>query len=365
MAADTTSRDIDVLHVCADRKIGVPRCPSPHCNWIRGRRSVGRRVAAVTLLALAFACWPLESPAQSADSATTSPSTRQQRDDAWWTGPMLAPSPNTLPPGHFLVEPYLYDVRTPNTNGFGSLTYINYGIANNFTVGVIPTFGFTMVSEGTNSSGIGVGDLSLLAQYRLNQYREGSWMPTTAIVVQEGLPMGKYDRLGSRPSDGLGGGAYTTQLAFYSQTFFWMPNGRILRARFDVSNTFSNSVRVEDVSVYGTSAGFRGRARPGTSQFVDLAGEYSATQRWVAALDLFYRHAASTRVAGYDSLDPASMRSPSVLFESGSSDAFGFAPGIEYNWTPKVGVLLAARIILKGHNSASSVTPALALNMFF
>jgi len=37
---------------------------------------------------------------------------RQSLDDAWWSGPMLAPSAATLPRGHFLVEPYFYDVST-------------------------------------------------------------------------------------------------------------------------------------------------------------------------------------------------------------------------------------------------------------
>ena len=37
-------------------------------------------------------------------------SDRQSLDDAWWTGPMLAPSAATLPQGHFLIEPYFYDV---------------------------------------------------------------------------------------------------------------------------------------------------------------------------------------------------------------------------------------------------------------
>jgi hypothetical protein len=299
---------------------------------------------------------------QAADSSVREAPARQSTDDAWWTGPMLAASPNTLPRGHFLVEPYVFDVRTPRTNGFGSLTYINYGVANRFTVGVIPTFGFTMLSEGTNSSGIGVGDLSLLAQYRLTQFHTGSRIPTTAIVVQEGLPLGRYDRLGSRPSDGMGGGAYTTQLSIYSQTFFWMPNGRLLRTRLDVSNTFASSVHVEDVSVYGTNDGFRGRARPGMSQFVDLAGEYSVTQRWVLAMDLFFRHGASTRVSGHDTLD---SENAGVAFESGGSNAFGVAPGLEYNWSPRFGVLAAARIFFEGHNSASSVTPAIAVNMFF
>jgi hypothetical protein len=296
----------------------------------------------------------------------TDSSARQSTDNAWWTGPMLAASPNTLPPGHFLVEPYVFDVRTPHTNGFGSLTYVNYGVANNFTVGLIPTFGFNMLSDGTNSSGIGVGDLSVLAQYRLTQFHQGSWMPTTALVVQEGVPLGKYDKLGSRPSDGLGGGAYTTQLSLYSQTYFWMPNGRILRTRLDISNTFSNSVHVQDVSVFGTGTGFRGHASPGTTQFVDLAGEYSVTERWVLGMDLTFHHGANTRVAGYNVLDLESTPSPpSIVFDSGSNDAFGFAPAIEYNWTPKLGVLLGTRIILAGHNSTSSVTPALALNMFY
>jgi hypothetical protein len=321
-----------------------------------------------SLLVLGLPCVAISAllPSLALSQGADSSSARQSTDDAWWTGPMLAASPNTLPPGHFLVEPYVFDVRTPHTNGFGSLTYINYGLANNFTIGLIPTFGFNMLSDGTNSSGIGVGDLSLLAQYRLTKFQAGSWVPTTAIVLQEGLPTGKFDKLGSRPSDGLGGGAYTTQLSIYSQTYFWMPNGRILRTRLDVSNTFSNSVHIEDVSVYGTSTGFRGRASPGTSQFVDLAGEYSVTQRWVLGIDLTFKHAASTRVAGFDSLDPESTQSPpSIVFDSGSSDAFGFAPAIEYNWNPRFGVLLGTRIILAGHNTTSSITPALALNMFY
>src|SRR5438874_9391571 len=36
----------------------------------------------------------------------------QSREDAWWTGPMLAPSAATLPTGHMLLEPYLFDVMT-------------------------------------------------------------------------------------------------------------------------------------------------------------------------------------------------------------------------------------------------------------
>ena len=145
-----------------------------------------------------------------------------------------------------------------------------------------------------------------------------------------------------------------------------MPNGRILRSRLDVSQAFSNSVRVHDVSVYGTGEGFRGRAQPGHSTFADLAGEYSMTQRWVLALDAFYRHGGNTQVSGTVPLGPGDgAESPNILMNSGTSDGFGIAPGIEYNWTPRFGLLLATRIIFAGHNTTSSLTPAVALSMFY
>jgi hypothetical protein len=305
----------------------------------------------------------------------TSPSAvlRQSLDDAWWTGPMLAPSANTLPQGHFLIEPYLYDVTTqgfynssgsrigvPHGNSFGSLTYALYGVGNKFTVGMIPTFGYNEVSNSPSSAGIGVGDLTLQAQYRLHLFRENSWIPTMSIAVQETLPTGKYDQLGNRPSDGLGAGSFTTTPAFYSQTFFWLPNGRILRMRFNIAPSFSRSASVQDVSVYGTSAGFRGQVKPGSSIFVDAAWEYSVTKHWVLAVDATYRHQANTPVTGYNISDPTQP----VRLNSGSTVAFGLAPAIEYNFTHNLGVLLGARVIPAGRNTGFTITPAVAINFF-
>src|SRR5690348_4368615 len=141
---------------------------------------------------------------------------RQSLEDAWWTGPMLAPSAATLPRGHFLIEPYLYDITSPHSNGFGSLTYVNYGLADKLTVGMIPIFGFNKINNGPSSSGVGVGDLTLQTQYGLTKFHDGSWIPTTSFAVQETLPTGKYDQLGDRLSDGLGSGAFTTTVALYS-----------------------------------------------------------------------------------------------------------------------------------------------------
>jgi hypothetical protein len=301
--------------------------------------------------------------AQQEDASRPSAVVRQSLDDAWWTGPMLAPSAATLPRGHFLIEPYLYDVTAVHSNGFGSLTYVNYGLADRVTVGLIPTAAFNRLSNGPNSAGVGLGDLTVQAQYRLTTFHVGSWIPTTSVALQETLPTGKYDRLGDRPSDGLGSGAYTTTLALYSQTYFWLPNGRILRMRFNVSQDFSNTVNIEDVSVYGTEAGFRGHARPGRSFFVDAAWEYSLTRRWVLALDATYRHNGNTRATGYDILDPnGSENPPSIQLDSGSSEVFALAPAIEYSWKPNLGVLLGTRAMPAAHNTHATITPAVAIN---
>jgi hypothetical protein len=277
---------------------------------------------------------------------------------------MLAPSAGTLPRGHVLVEPYLYDVieygqydrkgamqAASHSNTFGSLSYIIYGLADRISVGIIPTFGYTSSNGGLSSSGVRVGDIALLAQYRLAQYQGGSWIPTTSVSIQQSLPTGAYDRLGKRASNGFGSGAYTTTLSLYTQTYFWV-NRRILRLRLNVSQAFSSTAKIDGVSVYGTSSTFHGYARPGNAFTLDLAQEYSITRHWVVAIDEVYHHSASTRVVG-----------TAGTVDFGASGGYYLAPALEYNWTGNAGVLIGVRTVPAAFNSSATVTPAIAINM--
>lgn len=297
---------------------------------------------------------------------------RQSLDDAWWTGPIVAAGAGTLPQGLALVEPYLYDVirygrydndgdeRSASSNHhYGSLTYILYGVTDRFTAGLIPTFGYNDIGGGRDSSGIQAGDVTIQGQYRLSQFQPGSAIPTISVVAQQTLPTGKYDRLGEHVNDGLGAGAYTTTLALYSQYYFWMPNGRILRSRFNVAYAFSDDVNVEDVSVYGTSAGFRGTAKPGDVLTLNSAWEYSITREWVFALDFIYQHDANTRLTG---ITAGAQR---VHQNFGSAWRFGVAPAIEYNFTSRIGVIAGARWFAAGRNTSATITPVVAINMVY
>jgi hypothetical protein len=82
------------------------------------------------------------------------------------------------------------------------------------------------------------------------------------------------------------------------------------------------------------------------------------TQRWVLALDATYRFQGNTPVRGYNISNP----SASLLLNSGSSQAFGLAPAIEYNLNSKLGFLLGTRLFPAGLNTAVSITPAVAIN---
>ena len=308
-----------------------------------------------------------------ADDAPSAPA-RQALADAWWTGPLLAPNASTFPAGHALVETYVFDVNSngqfdmsgrhaPAAGGheLGSLTYLIYGVTDRVSVGLLPRFFYDEPPGAPNSSSPGVGDLGAQVQIGLTSFHEGSWVPSTALVLAETLPTGRYDRL-RQPADGFGAGAYTTALSWYSQDYLWLPNGRILRVRLDLTYAVSSSAGVVDQSVYGTPAGFRGRAYPGDSFTADAAAEYSLTRHWVLATDLVWVHDASTRLRGSE---PPAAGPALIDTQSGSSEYFAVAPAIEYNFSPRVGVIAGARIFVAGRNTASSVTTAAAINMVF
>lgn len=273
-----------------------------------------------------------------------------QARDAWWTGPMLANSAATLPRGHILFEPYIYDVATAQADGYGSRSYVLFGASDRLTVGFIPVVGFTAIDGGLGSSGVNVGDVTLLAQYGLTSFREGHRMPAIAVMAQETFPTGKYDRLGGRPGNGIGGGTYTTSLGLNVQMYFTASTGRALRMRINVSDALSNRARVEGVSVFGTPEGFHGTAVPGGAFFADNSWEYSLSRRVAIANDVFYSWNGATRVTGQP-----------LVTGFRSSHAAGVAPAVELSFTQNLGVLLGVRVI-PGGSTTGSITPAIAIN---
>ena len=314
-----------------------------------------------------------------AEEGVEAAAARESLDEAWWTGPIGAPSAATLPQGYVLVEPYLYDAiavgrydasgtlhRIPKEDDYRSLSYTLYGLTDRLTLGLIPHLGYNQPSEGTSSTGVQLGDTTLQAQYRLTQFHEHSLIPTLSIVVGQSLPTGRYDHLGDRPSDGLGSGAYTTTLSLYAQDYFWMPNGRIVRTRLDLSYADSRGVAITGSSVYGTANDFRGRAQLGSSFTADSAYEYSVTRNWVLALDVIYSHNSQARLSGsipatiYGGVAPSAVQ---ALFPA--SVSLSLIPAVEYNWRSTRGIIVGTEVVAAGRNTTALVIPVVAVNFVF
>jgi hypothetical protein len=280
---------------------------------------------------------------------------RTAMKSARWTGPMLASTAETLPKGHFYTEPYFFDVIVNGDHHPGSSGFYQFGVADNLTVGFQPSF-----ATATNRIGRGmaIGDYKLLSQLRLTHFTPDHRVPTIALVLNEVIPTGTFDRLGPA-QEGHGGGAFATEVGVNVQHWFLLSNGRLLRARLNVLQRFYNKANVEGRSVYGTAAGFEGRAHPGARTTLIGAVEYSLTNEWVLALDVEADFARRTTVTGRDA-SGAPVRSTGP-----ASRDVGFSPAIEYNWSPSAGALFGVWIIPKGHNAPASITPAVAISKFW
>jgi outer membrane putative beta-barrel porin/alpha-amylase len=306
----------------------------------------------VAALAVIFSC-SMTTAAKAEDIG--SERWRAAMQSARWTGPLLASTAETLPQGHIYTEPYFFDVIAGGEHTIGSSGFYQYGLFNNYTVGVQPFF-----SLGTQKYNhkLAIGDFKLLSQLRVSHFTAEHRVPSVALVMNLVLPTGRDDKL-SALKQGHGSGSFAPEIGVNVQHYFLLGNGRLLRARFNFLKNFPLRTSVSDRSVYGTLPGFRGHARPGSKTTLVGAVEYSLTREWVLALDVQRDQWGRTDVAGRNADETL------VKQTSPKSWDVGFAPAVEYNWSSRGGAILGLWIVPKGHNTQSSVTPAIAIQRFW
>ena len=310
-----------------------------------------RSIVAVIAAALAWSAPALAETPQDA----TAERYRAAMKDARWTGPLLASNANTLPEGHIYTEPYFFDSISGGDHHPGSSGFYQYGLMDNWTVGVQPFFSWGTQPDNRD---IAIGDFKLLSQVRVSNFTPDHRVPSVAIVTNLVLPTGKHDRLRAG-KQGHGSGSFAPEIGINVQQIFLLDNGRLLRARLNLLHQFPLRHDVSGRSVYGTGSDFRGHARPGAKTTLIAGAEYSLTKEWVLAFDVEADAWGRTRVKGRNGDGPVfTQKSP-------KSWNVGFAPAVEYNWSDRAGVILGVWIVPKGHNTASSVTPAIAIQRFW
>lgn len=302
------------------------------------------------ILAALLACVPI-----SANAETDVDQLTAAMKVARWTGPLLASNAETLPQGHVYTEPYFFDGISGGEHHPGTSGFYQYGLTDNWTVGMQPFF--SLGAERFNHD-LALSDFKLLSQVRLSHFTPERQVPSVALVTNLVIPTGKDDHLG-RLKSGHGSGSFAPEMGVNVQQYFLLSNGRLLRARINVLHDFPLRTAISGRSVYGTDAGFRGHARPGAKTTMILGAEYSLTNEWVLAFDVEADHWGKTRVKGRDAAGALVDRISPVSWN------VGFAPAVEYNWSARAGAILGVWIVPRGHNTQSSVTPAIAIQRFW
>ena len=307
------------------------------------------------VVAAALVCsMPCPARAETSSDASVADRYREAMKAARWTGPLLASNANTLPKGHVYTEPYFFDVISGGDHHPGSSGFYQYGLKDNWTVGMQPFF-----SWGTqpHNREVAIGDFKLLSQVRVSNFTPDHRVPSVGLVTNLVLPTGKYDHLGAL-KQGHGSGSFAPEIGVNVQQYFLLGN-RLLRGRINILHQFPLRTDVRDRSVYGTAPGFRGHARPGAKSTLIVGAEYSLTKEWVLAFDVEADAWGKTKVRGRDA-------SGALVSEtSPKSWNIGFAPAVEYNWSDRAGAIFGVWIIPKGHNTQSTVIPAIAIQRFW
>jgi hypothetical protein len=295
-----------------------------------------------------------------------------------FTGPLLTPNPQTLPQGVFVVEPYLMQYKSesyydskgneqtsrPGVRQWQTLIPMFYGVTNRFQVQASLGAAHAM-SGGSSTSGWGITDTTVGAQYLLLAPGADKKGPAVSVNYSHRFPTGKYDQLDENPLNALGNGANVDTFSLMAQQYVWMPNGRPLRLRAVASYGLpSSGVDVKGANAYasGVPQDFRGSARLGNSFGISTSAEYSISPQWVLAMDLAYnRTGSSVMKGGFGSGDSATFlerRNP-------SRNVYSLAPAVEYNFNDRFGLIGGVQFSFAGRNNDSFITPMAAFNMAF
>lgn len=175
----------------------------------------------------------LSTSTQAQDIRDTANSSGQNNDEAWWTGPLLAPSAATLAPGTAVIEVYAFEsnvqshfdnagsVRSaPRSATNGSIAECFLGVGNGFTAGLFLRWATKRLVGEMRDRISGPGDTTLQIEYELRAEKSQGSSPTISLVLAETIPTGRFDNLGQAADEGLGAGLYTSRIALYSQSFF-------------------------------------------------------------------------------------------------------------------------------------------------
>lgn len=286
----------------------------------------------------------------------------------WYAGPLLTPSAHNVPPGQFVVQPYLFVTNTFalfNENrrsvNISDIWTVNPLVL--FQMGCLSWLDFTVTVQGiyNNQSGQDTfywGDTEVEWGFQLMQ--ESPYKPAVRMTLTETLPTGRYEKLNPRKNgiDATGEGTYLTNFSLNVSKVFWWVTTHPFAWRLSLNYGIPTTVQVQGFNAYGGGYKTRGSVRPGNLIQIDTSVELSFTQRWVLAIDLAYTYQNHSTFAGHKGRT-ANGQTASVGLPS--NDQFSCAPAIEYNPSDRMGFLAGVWFTITGRNSSDFISGVLSM----
>ena len=318
--------------------------------------------------------------------------------DPWFTGPFFAESGHTVPKGHseLLLLGYnmpssgIYDNEwqfesTPPFRAIEINPQFTYGLTDKLDVEWDVLYQDNRTERKTRQA---LGDTAILLGFQLLEQEE-SHRPDVRLTLEEIIPTGRFERLDPsyHGTDATGMGSYQTIVGLNFENTSTFQNNHTLKSFFSIDYLYAIATNIHGLSTYGGSDLTHGRIKPGNVLTLDLAGELSLTQNWVALLEGYFQYEMPSNFKGergranFNKLTPQQRRIAAQrlrgLFPSrhniggelgvgnGNVDEFTLAPGIEYNFTENCGVLMGTWFTVTGKNTPSFSSLILGLTLYW
>ena len=291
----------------------------------------------------------------------------------WFTGPLLAPAGKTIPAGHFNIETYgfftknigVYNrhwklVHTGSSDSTVLNPLLSYGLADRVDVQFSLPY---IINHSFEATGKHIGDTSALLGLQLWEQKESRWSPNIRFTIQEIIPTGRFENLNpnSNGTDGTGIGSYQTVLGLNFQHL--LPLGaHYLRTRLSLGYLHAQPVTVHGLNSFGGNAFTKGSVTPGNMSTVDLAGEFTITQNWVAVMEGYYFNRDRTTFRGYTGVNSKGL--PLIIGHNLMAE-ISLAPAIEYNFSPNFGIIAGVWYSVRGKDAADFKSTVIAFNAYW
>ena len=322
----------------------------------------------------------------------------------WFTGPLYANWGIVAPVGHGYWRVYgdntlnygIYDnnhnfIKTPHSSTDNMQSILGYGLTKD-----VDTQLFLMYLKNKNEGQAhsNLGDTTITLGFQLMRQEERQQPFNLRLTIGELFPTGRYDRLNpsNDGTDATGGGSYLTNIGLHFQHLAEISETHSLCTRGSIIFTYASNVPLHGFSAYGGSPLTTGTISPGNALALNLSGEYSLTQNWVAVMEGFlYAQQASTFTGRLNAPvlpnfqlssvpgSPSQQAFRRIIFNrlvptthniggqsdigNGNISQFTLAPAIEYNFTSHLGVIGGAWFSVLGKNMPAFVSSALALTI--